>query len=428
MQKRPRELFKERYNRVMTTIDLKEPDRVPITPGTMFYPTEQAGMTKKEAMYDYDKTIEAFIKILTPLNWDFMPSLLGIFPGKVFDIFGIKFFKWPGAADENQRLAENLPFQYVEGEYLKVEEYEELFADPTGFVIRKLIPRIFSNLQGFTDFPNTADLMGGFGLLFSLPLYYAMPATRKMNETLFKAAEEFFRYITLQSQYESKLKKMGFPIGTIGAALAPYDIVSDMLRGMRGSMLDMYRNPEELKNLMEMMVGSQINFIMQAAKMAPKNKIIFIPLHRGADGFMSSEQFEEFYWPGLTKIMEGLIKQDLIPGPFFEGGYNDRLDYLAEFAKKHKGKVEYWFDRTNIKKAKELFGNCACIRGNVPASLLTMGSPYQVEEYVKNCIEDCAEGGGYIVDGGVAGIPDNSKAENVKAMTEAVFKYGFYRK
>jgi uroporphyrinogen-III decarboxylase len=126
--------------------------------------------------------------------------------------------------------------------------------------------------------------------------------------------------------------------------------------------------------------------------------------------------------------MEGLIKNKLVPMPFFEGKYTDRFEYLAEFAKKHKGKLIYWFDQSDIIKAKEIFGDYACIRGNVPASLLITGNTQQVEDYVKKSIEGCAEGGGYIVDGGVSGIPDEAKLENVKAMTDAVFKYGWYRK
>jgi len=38
------------------------------------------------------------------------------------------------------------------------------------------------------------------------------------------------------------------------------------------------------------------------------------------------------------------------------------------------------------------------------------------------------EGGGYLVDGGVSGIPNEAKYENVQAMTDAVHKYGVYRK
>ncbi|NVM01907.1 MAG: hypothetical protein HWN67_06205 [Candidatus Helarchaeota archaeon] len=427
-EKKPRELFKERYERVMTAISIKEPDRVPIAPGTMFYPTEQVGMSKKEAMYNLEKTTKAFIDVCAPLNWDLMPRIEGIFPGRLFDLVGVKFFKWPGAADENQRLPDHFPFQYVECEYMKGDEYNEFFNDPTGFILRKLIPRMFTNLQGFSRFPPYSDLIGGFGLMFSLPIFYAMPNTRELNESLHKAGEALFNYANIGNDYISAVKKLGFPVGLTGAALAPFDIISDLMRGMRGSMLDMYRKPEELKKLSNMLIDSQIRIVVQRVQMAPKNKIIFIPLHRGADGFMSPAQFEEFYWPGLIKVMEGLIKNGLIPGPFFEGGYNQRLEYLAEFAKRHKGKILFWFDKTDLRKAKEIFGDYACIRGNVPGSLLVTGSPHQVEEYVKKCIEDCAEGGGYIVDGGVAGIPDNAKAENVKAMTDAVFKYGVYRK
>ena len=43
-------------------------------------------------------------------------------------------------------------------------------------------------------------------------------------------------------------------------------------------------------------------------------------------------------------------------------------------------------------------------------------------------IEVCKDGGGFIVDGGIAGIPDEAKPENVKAMVDATFKYGVYRK
>ncbi len=126
--------------------------------------------------------------------------------------------------------------------------------------------------------------------------------------------------------------------------------------------------------------------------------------------------------------MESFIDHGFIPEPFFEGRYTERLECLTDFAKQHKGKLIYWFDKTDIIKAKEILGDYVCIRGNVPGSLLVAGTPQQVEDYVKTHIEGCMEGGGYIVDGAVSGIPDEARHENVKAMTDAVFKYGVYRK
>lgn len=427
-EKKPKELYKERFQRILTTISLKEPDRVPIAPLSTFYASNQQGMSKKEAMYNPDKFAQATIKTFSPLNWDMVPPIAVMFNGTLYDILGVKYFKWPGAEEEAQNLKDNMPYQFVEGEYMKANEYEEFFKDPTGFLLRKLLPRHYKNLLGFSEFPNLISLASGYMSQLGLPSYFALPQSKKMLQTIEQASQSFFSWIQTQLNYSRDMKKLGYPIQFLNITQAPYDVVSEFFRGMKGTMLDMYRKPEELKALLELLVDSSIASVANIAKMFKENNIIFIPLHRGAESFMSFEQFEEFYWPTLTKIMEGLIKNNLIPMPFFEGKYTDRFPYLTEFAKKHKGRLVYWFDQSDIIKGKEFFGHYACIKGNVPGSLLVTGTPQQVEDYVKQSIEGCMEGGGYIVDGGVSGIPDESKPENVKAMTDATFKYGIYRK
>jgi uroporphyrinogen-III decarboxylase len=426
--KKPKELYKERFQRVLTTVSLKEPDRVPIAPLATFYCSNQQGLTKKEAMYEPHKFAKATIDTCIPYNWDMIPPLAVVFSAPTFDALGLRFFKWPGAKYEDQRLKVNDPFQYVEGEYMKANEYKDFFTDPTGFLLRKIIPRHYSNLDGFSEFPNLISLANGFISWMQLPFFFGLPSSKKLLETIQVATQAFFNYVQVLMKFSKDTKKAGFPVQFMNVTQAPYDVVSEFLRGMRGIMLDMYRQPEYLKALLERMVEPSISVTADLSRIFKENNIIFIPLHRGAEGFMSFEQFETFYWPTLTKVMEGLIKNDLIPMPFFEGKYTDRFPYLAEFAKKHKGKLIYWFDQSNIALAKKEFGNYACIKGNVPASLLITGTPQQVENYVKRSLEDCMDGGGFIVDGGVSGIPDEAKAENVKAMTDAVFQYGWYRK
>lgn len=77
-------------------------------------------------------------------------------------------------------------------------------------------------------------------------------------------------------------------------------------------------------------------------------------------------------------------------------------------------------------RAKELFGDYAALKGNVPGPMLATASPDKVKDYVKELIEECSEGGGLLVDGGVSGIPDEAKPENVKAMVDAVKEFGEY--
>lgn len=446
---KPEQLYELRKQRISDARAVKEPDKVPcVNFISTFYPTIQMGITNEEAMYSMKKTAKAFIKVFKDSNIDCAPGIIP-FSGQVFDNLGIQFFAWPGAADETRRLKAHQPFQFIESEYMKASEYEEYFQDPTGFLLRKIIPRHHKNLGSFSLFPSSGFPLGnGYISMTNLAMYFGsqnMPLLYKLIMYLAKdkmgnmfpgkeaikalgdAAVNIFKSLIPTMRYAKKMKKYGYPVFTMSITQAPFDAVSEFFRGLTGIMTDMYRHPEELKKILDLQVESAIQIGVADAEMRDA-KIVFVPLHRGADGFMSNKQFEEFYWPTLVKVMEGLIQKDLMPMPFFEGGYNERLSYLQEFAKKNRGKVLYYFDKTDMSKAKEMFGDYVCIRGNVPGSLLVGGTPAKVEEYVKNLIENCSSGGGLIVDGGVIGIPDESKFENVKAMIDATNKYGVYRK
>jgi len=429
-----KQLLDERVQRVRDAVALKEPDRVPITPFTdIFFPTIQAGMSHKEAMYKGRKYCNACLKVYSRYDWDLYPAILFPGLGKINDMVGNETMKWAGAADPNFRLGDHQPYQYIEKEWMKAEDYKKLLQDPTGYLLRNVLPRQNAVLTPFGNFPNLStfvSMFSGIGMSF----FFLNKDVKKMVKSFNKAMKGMIGTLLGMRKYSKSMKKRGNPVaGQMVIAQAPFDMISDSLRGMRGAMLDMYRHPEELKKtcdiLVEPLLAGMDNPTLSIG--SPDEDTItlsFIPLHRGADGFMSNEQFEEFYWPGLTKLMEGMIARDIIPMPFYEGRYTDRLEFLAEFAKKHKGKLVYWFHDTDIIKVKEMMGDYVCIRGNVPASLLIGGPPKAVEEYVKKSIEGCMEGGGYLVDGGVSGIPNEAKHENVQAMTDAVHKYGVYRK
>lgn len=149
--------------------------------------------------------------------------------------------------------------------------------------------------------------------------------------------------------------------------------------------------------------------------------MVLIPLHKGAGGFMSDEQFKTFYWPTLKELILALDEAGVIPYVYTEGDYTPRLEYLVDVP---KGKVLYHFETVDIYKAKELLGDVACISGNVPLSLLNTGTVQQVKDYVKELIDVVGEGGGLMVDA-AAGF-DDAPPENVKAMGDATKEYGVY--
>ena len=133
---------------------------------------------------------------------------------------------------------------------------------------------------------------------------------------------------------------------------------------------------------------------------------------------MSRKHFETFYWPGLKKAILTAVDLGFIPMPFCEGKYGDRLEYFLELP---KGKVVCHFEHMDMARAKEVLGDHLCIMGNVPSSLLQIGSSQEVEEYCKNLIKVCGKGGGFILTNGSS--IDEAKPANVKAMVDSVKKY-----
>jgi uroporphyrinogen-III decarboxylase len=197
-------------------------------------------------------------------------------------------------------------------------------------------------------------------------------------------------------------------------------MIGDTLRGTKGIMLDIYRQPEKLLEAMEAITPLMIKMGIGAAQ-ATGQPIIFIPLHKGADGFMSDEHFEKFYWPSLRNVILGLIEAGCVPNPAAEGGYNSRLDVVKDLP---KGKTLWMIDQSDMVKVKQSLGQNACLMGNVPSSMLSLGKPEEVKDYAKKLIETVGKGGGFILSNG--SFFDQAKPENVKAMVEAAKEYGAY--
>jgi uroporphyrinogen-III decarboxylase len=154
------------------------------------------------------------------------------------------------------------------------------------------------------------------------------------------------------------------------------------------------------------------------------NPFVFIPLHKGADGFMSTADFKKFYWPTLKATLIGLINEGMVPYLFVEGGYNHRLDVIAD--PEIPAASSYWtFDKTDMQAVKRKLGGWAAFGGNVPNSMLHAGTPEQVAAYVKHLIDTVAVDGGYALAAGA--VVDEAKPENLQAMFDTCKVHGVYR-
>ncbi|QGP91148.1 Uroporphyrinogen decarboxylase (URO-D) [Neomoorella glycerini] len=411
----PEKLLAERRQRILDAYDMKVPDRVPITLNFSYMLARLGGVTKQELHDNPDKAQELLEKWALYYQPDaaFGIGTFGTHMPSV--ILGDRQTKWPGYG-----LGPDQPFQFVEGEFMKAEEYDEFIEDPSDFTLRKFVPRIYSALEGFADLPVLTSFLRGYGGLAGVAVLNK-PSLRSALEALLKVADWYAQSATRTAEYARRMEALGFPVDVrvFGATtLAPFDLLADNLRGMRGVFLDMYRCPDKLLAAQEKIRRFSVEQVIQTTS-ATGRKLIFIPLHRGSDGFMSIEQFETFYWPQLKALMLDLIKAGLKPYPFYEGVWDQRLEYLRELP---KGKTIGMFQSSNMFKVKEIVGDVMTIVGGFPVSLLEGGSHEQVREYTRKMCKALGKNGGFIMSASVA--LDECNPELVKVWVDATKEYG----
>jgi uroporphyrinogen-III decarboxylase len=272
-------------------------------------------------------------------------------------------------------------------------------------------------LEPFTKLPDLSDLLAHPNS-FVTPA--ASPDVRAAFQAIIDAGIELEKRQKASMEITREARSIGFPSTGGGMGMAPFDVMSDLLRGTRGIIMDMYRQPDKLHEAMDKVADLMIARGKETAKNINALVMTF-PLHKGDDTFMSDEQFETFYWPSLRKVVMAFIEEGLMVSLFAEGRYNNRLKHITDLP---KGWVNWAFDKTDMKKAKEILGGICCISGNIPSSLMATGTPQEVKEYCCKLIEYCAPGGGYVLSGGASVTETN--AENLRVIMEASREYGVY--
>lgn len=412
--KTPQELYKERLTRYEQAVRLETPDRIPVLASFRYFPARYAGLTYKDAYYNPKEWIEANKKAILDFEPDiYYPPITD--SGKANELLGPKQLKWPGNG-----VPDNYSHQFVEGEYLKAGEYDAFLNNTSDFAVRTFLPRVFESLKPLSGLPPLDTFIFGSGSVSMLAEFLARPDVEETIRKLQNAGREIKKTREVVSGFDRKMADLGFPsIG--GVAITAFDVISDYHRGMKGSMLDMFRRPGSLMKAIEKLEPGLIRNAVAGAKFSG-NPRVHIPLHRGADGFMSDQQFRTFYWPGLKRLLLALIDEGLTPCPFFEGGFDSRLEYLGELP---AGKVMARFDSTDIFKAKETIGDVMCICGNMPVTLLQVGTAEEVKDYCRKMIDRVGRDGGFIMS--TRSVLDEAKPENVKVWIDYTKEYGIYK-
>jgi uroporphyrinogen-III decarboxylase len=411
-----RNAYRERATRIKNAIQLKRPDRVPVwLQDHCYFPCKYTGVTCEEAVNNPDKWFEINKKTFLDFEPDmfFNPGFSVRTSGQAQEALDRRNMRWPGHG-----VSGTLPHQFVEGEYMKADEYDAFINDHSDFIIRTWLPRVYGTLEPFGTLPPIYQL--GFGLPGTSGLFIKSELVKAFM-SLYQAGLEADKWNTGAASFVMEMKGLGFPMLIGSGGIIPFDYISDYFRGMRGTMTDMFRQPKKLIEAMDMLLPKTIASTISASKNSG-NPGVFIALHRGSDGFMALRQFETFYWPYLKELMLALIDEGLTPCPFLEGDFTTRLKYFNELP---KGKVLAFVDGTDIYAAKKILGNTLCMSGMMPLSLLQVGPPERVKKYARELIDVVGKDGGFIM--APRSVMDNADPEIVRVWVDFTKGYGVYR-
>lgn len=412
--------YQRRTQRWADVIALKTPDRVPCFTMSEGFVVEDSGITYKDTFYNNEKTCTALIRFYQKFQPDYLEWVPGG-AGSAFDRLELQLMRWPGSSLP-EGLGDDTHFQYVEDEYMVADEYDQLIENPEGYFLRNFFPRAWKGLDGFKEMPTPFFMIGGISAPFFL-MPFCIGQVSEALKNAQKAADETLNTMLPRMLTGMEITaKWGSPSLIGGFSAAPFDMIGDFLRGTKGIMFDMYRCPEKIVAACEAITPIMILMGVQSA-MTSGIPFVFIPLHKGADSFMSKEQFKTFYLPTFKKLLMGLIDAGLVPLSFVEGSYNQRLDILAESGLP-VGKTAWLFDQTDIQAAKDKFQGFACVGGNVPSSLFATGTPQEMEAHCKHLIDTVGSGGGYFL--GPGAVINNAKPENMRAFINSARKFGVY--
>ena len=405
--------YDARWQRIMDCVALKQPDRMPVAMYATFWLAKYGGITYKELMYDYDKTGAIAERAVLEFEPDACISLLGASAmGRVFEATGYKQLQWPGHG-----VGDNQPYQYLDREYMKPEEFSDFLRDPTGFYLNTYLPRIFGAFEGFEKFPMLPGMFYFRAITGLRPL--ANPDLRKALQRVLDAADEVDRYMTHVGRWNQRINALGYPLINGSNSGAPYDVLADYFRGATGMMKDLFRNKEKLLESIELMRHYLTKMTIANAR-ASGHPIVMIPIHWAPDAFMSPKQFETFWWPSFRQMMLDLIDAGLIPMPLWESDCTKRLEIIRDIP---PGKCIYLFERTDMIRAFEVLGDVVALRGNLSPSMMATGTPADVDAAVKRLVGEVWNKGGKLILDTAFGIPDETPIENVRAMFDAARKY-----
>ena len=382
--------------RLAKVIRCEKPDRVPVSMMIYYYAPYHTGTSMGEYLRNPKTYMEVMHKVYNDLGpWDIYYNI-NPYSRLVYTLVMMMRSLWPGV---------DLPLDDVvqteEIEYMKPEDYDDILNDTSWG--NKYWGELIFRLKMLSRF--SLDVEG-----------YGLPRLS------LKVLIELLRQVAFSRRDFKWWKKQGLVMQMGYQAEMPFDTFSQG-RNVINFSKDLFNIPDKIGKAATKLADGYAAFAILTAKAFMGVPRVQLYLHRTSNSFISPRHFENLAFPSMEIIINRLIDAGITPILHCDGDWLKNLKVMRRLPAK---KCILQLDgMTDIFRAKEEIGDHMCLFGDVSALRLVMGSPQEVDEYCHRLIEDVGKGGGFILAGGCE-ILSNSRPENLKALINSVYKYGYY--
>ncbi|MFZ7132535.1 MAG: uroporphyrinogen decarboxylase family protein [Eubacteriales bacterium] len=287
--------------------------------------------------------------------------------------------------------------QHPEIEGMQPDLYDAFIKDPYSVILENILPTLFPALD-------------------------SDPVTRSLNmaKGMMAWQQQAGAVRKIQSDVTEKYGYLKAPAGSSGGGIkCPFDFLADFIRGFRGILNDCKRYKTQLEEACEAVLPMLIK------KATPSN-----PHYLGTTsitthmpGFMSTKDFERFYFPTFKKMVDTFVDLGMGVRIFCEGDWSRYLDHLSELP----ANVRLRFEYADSKMVKEKLGHKQIVSGLYPFSILQSSSKEEVIDKAKELLDILAPGGHYYFEFDKSAITcDGNTKENIVALSNYLHENALY--
>jgi len=370
-------LYEQRRLRIEKTIALEPVDRIPTAYMGMAFAPRYMGMSIAEFCEVPENRTDVTLAAMDKLGaevWDginalpcgrIVPSLTSAWLSKI--------------AAPGRELPEDSLWQVQESEVMKPEDYDVILE------------------KGWPEFVEG---------------YYP----RVINVDELKESRVWVRK-NLQSVID-KCREHGYVPISFGGTAIPFEYLCGG-RSMSRFYIDLYRNKDKIKEVMDHMMPHMIREGVHTAEVSGI-PAIWVGGWRSASSLIAPKIWDEMVFPYFLELTHALADKGIVSVLHFDQDWNRDLERFKELPAKMC--LLNTDGMTDLRKVKEILGDHMAVMGDVPAALLYSGTPDDIFKYVHDLIRDVGPTGLILCPG--CDAPINAKPENMEAMAAASREYG----